>query len=274
MLQKTQALADQAWEKVRLTGSLQQGLERECADLRTQLLDMQEEHRALLATCALLAGAFYPLYQRNGVLALQRDLLSEQLVNFGVFKAEVQKLVDALSMDKQDSPRTQADANRGRKPAGLLRFRYAAVAVMAANRLRRAPADDSRLFTLPDGLPGGFASVSVVAGDYRDSPTLARTRRSDVTSADDGAGRAVEWLCSGNLLSTILATMSDLVSTLHKARQGGKLENTFNFRTAQARTGVVFRRSLLRPRTRRSVSTHLLPEIHLPPARHLPLVQQ
>ena len=227
--QKTQALADQAWEKVRLTGSLQQGLERECADLRTQLLDMQEEHRALLATCALLAGAFYPLYQRNGVLALQRDVLSEQLVNFGVFKAEVQKLVDALSLDKQDSPRTQAEANRGRKPAGLLRFRYAAVAVMAVNRLRRAPADDSRLFTLPDGLPGGFASVSVVAGDYRDSPPLARTRRSDVTSGDDGAGRAVEWLCSGNLLSTILATMSDLVATLHKARQGGKLHVKNNF---------------------------------------------
>lgn len=184
---------------------------------------MQEEHRALLATCALLAGAFFPLYKRNGVLALQRDILSEQLLNFGVFKAEVQKLVDALSLDKQDSPRAKPEPIRGRRNAGLLRFRCAAVAVIAANRLRRAPADDAHLFTLPDGMPGGFAAVSVVAGDYRDTPPIVRTRRSDVTTADENAGRAVEWLCSGNLLSTVLATMSDLVSTLHKARQGGTL---------------------------------------------------
>ena len=198
---------------------MQQGLERECADLREQLLDMQGEHRALLATCALLTGALYPLYQRNGALALQRDILSEQLLNFGVFKAEVQKLVDALSLDKHDSPRGQPEATRNRRARGLLRFRHSVLAVMAANRLRRAPASDTCMFSLPNGLPGGNASVMVAAGDCREGPHVARCR-GDVASSEEGSG-AVEWLCSGNLLSTILATMSDLVATLHKARQGG-----------------------------------------------------
>ena len=37
-----------------------------------------------------------------------------------------------------------------------------------------------------------------------------------------GEARSVEWLCSGNLLTTVLATMTDLVNVLHKARQGGE----------------------------------------------------
>ena len=36
-----------------------------------------------------------------------------------------------------------------------------------------------------------------------------------------GEARSVEWLCSGNLLSTVLASMTDLVTVLSKARQTG-----------------------------------------------------
>ena len=88
-LQKTQALADQAWEKVRMTGSLQQGLEKECADLRSSLLLVQREHDTLLTACALLAGALYPLHARATQLSAERSILLEHVARLDDFKAEV-----------------------------------------------------------------------------------------------------------------------------------------------------------------------------------------
>ena len=54
---------------------------------------------------------------------------------------------------------------------------------------------------------------------------------SDVTSLAAGEAHAIEWLCSGNLLSTVLATMGDLVATLHKARRGGMSQRNYEENT-------------------------------------------
>ena len=167
--QKTQSLADTAWEKVRATGSLQHDLERECDDLRAHLQRVTHEHRALLATCALLTGALYPLSQRNQALATQRDLLTEQYYQFVAFKREVQKLVDALSLDKLNDKKVQLGPIVGRKLTPLTRFRCAAVAVIAANRLRNS-SSDCRMFTVHDALPGLMA-VTTCTGEIEPQTT-------------------------------------------------------------------------------------------------------
>jgi hypothetical protein len=89
-LQKTQALADKGWEQLRVTGSLQQGLEKECQHMQEALVQVQKEHDTLLTTCALLCGALYPLYGRNNQLSRERAVLSEHCSRLEAFKAEVQ----------------------------------------------------------------------------------------------------------------------------------------------------------------------------------------
>ena len=172
--QKTQTLADQAWEKVRMTGSLQQGLERECDELRVQLVRLQDEHHALLATCALLSGALYPMYQRNNALATQRDILTEQYYQFQAFKREVQKLVDALSLDKLNDKNVQLGPIVGRKLTPLVRFRTGAVAVIAANRLRNLTSG-CKMFSMQDGLPG-LTSAPVCTGEIEETSDKYRGR--------------------------------------------------------------------------------------------------
>ena len=64
ILQKTQSLSDQAWEKVRCMGIVQQGLETECSELKVQLDQYESEKTSLLYACSMLAGALYSLISR------------------------------------------------------------------------------------------------------------------------------------------------------------------------------------------------------------------
>ena len=157
-VQRTQALADQAWEKVRMTGSVQQGLEAECAHLRTQFSQCQKEHDTLLATCALLSGALYPMYLRYTELSSQRQLLVNQLGNFATFKHQIQALVKALSGDGLQKQKNGTGSRRG-----LLRFRKAVLAVVVANRLVNASQSNCKMFSATDALPGVY-SMMVCSG--------------------------------------------------------------------------------------------------------------
>ncbi|KAK2146872.1 hypothetical protein LSH36_581g03034 [Paralvinella palmiformis] len=185
---RTQALADQAWEKVRMTGSVQQGLEAECTHLRTQFAQCQKEHDTLLAACALLSGALYPMYVRYTELASQRQLLVDQLSNFATFKHQIQALVEALS---GDGLRNQKNS-RG-TGLGLLRFRKGVLAVIVANRL--ANASQSNCVSNP----------WVMENDK---------------IMKHGQEMALTWLSSGDLLSAVLSTLADLQKALQKAKEG------------------------------------------------------
>ena len=134
-----------------MTGSVQQGLEAECTHLRTQFAQCQKEHDTLLAACALLSGALYPMYVRYTELASQRQLLVDQLSNFATFKHQIQALVEALS---GDGLRNQKNS-RG-TGLGLLRFRKGVLAVIVANRLANASQSNCRMFSTTDALPGVY----------------------------------------------------------------------------------------------------------------------
>ena len=149
ILQKTQTLADQAWEKIRVSGTVQQGLESEIVQLRHQMETLTMEHQALLATCAALTGVLYPLCARTVSLIMQRTVLSTQLDKFSAFKKQAGLLVDALESNAKDS------VNPGKKTlTPLLLFRKGVLTVLAANRLAHFQRGNSSLFSLPEPVPG------------------------------------------------------------------------------------------------------------------------
>ena len=140
--QKTQALADQAWEKVRMTNTVHTGLESECDQLQDHLTHSQSERDVLLTACSLLAGAFYPLYARTNVLSCERNILDQHAINCDSFKKQAAELVTTLGMELGDSLVGQQYGKR----SPLLRFRAAVIAVLAANRLNYFQHYCSRMF--------------------------------------------------------------------------------------------------------------------------------
>ena len=168
-------MADQAWERVRATGSLQQGLEGECSNLANTVDRLKREQDALLCACALLAGAFFPLYARFTSLAAQHRLLDEQADQASAIYRQARVLADTLGAELRDeTPRGGKYSPVQARPAGLVRFRVAAVAVMAANRLMDARQWPARMFTSYDlslGLNGlavwcGGVSTQRKVGEY------------------------------------------------------------------------------------------------------------
>ena len=157
-----------------MTGSVQQGLEQECDNLRKELLQLQDERDCLLAACSLLCGAVYPLYLQNQSLGKQRGILMEQLDRFGHFKSEVQKLVDALSMDNMANNRQKQDKAKSvlktREQTPLLKFRASAVAVIAANRLINASNKGQCKMFCADHLFPGLESSIVCFGGMEEQP--------------------------------------------------------------------------------------------------------
>ena len=154
--QKTQSLADQAWEKVRVSETVQQSLKAEIKHLQQQVDQYGTENKVLLTTCTLICGTIYPLYARATALATQRNLLSEQLSKFNSFKQHVQKLVNALTTDQKGEMQANPQYTSSGSPrmSPLLRFRVAAIAVLATNRLVHMTRGHCRMFTACDALPG------------------------------------------------------------------------------------------------------------------------
>lgn len=92
-------MADQAWEKMRATGGVQQGLESECSALRQQVSETQQRAHTLLTACALLCGAVYPMYARSNALAAQRHVLEEQMTVWDNCRERAHYLVNVLNSE-------------------------------------------------------------------------------------------------------------------------------------------------------------------------------
>ena len=171
VLQKSQAMADQAWEKIRMTGSLQQGLETECMDLRSQMLEAQKQNKALLATCSLLAGALYPSFSRQNLLAVQRRMLEEQMNNWEFCRDRMELLVSTLSSEmKAVEEQRLNEPSKLEKPVKrhpLLTFRIGAVAVLAANRLRYLGQGCNRMFVTYDAGVSSQTGIVVCTGGVK-----------------------------------------------------------------------------------------------------------
>lgn len=166
--QKSQVIADEAWEKVRMSGSLRQGLESECVELRTRLSQAQQDNTGLHITLSLLCGALYPLYARANALAAERRILEDELFNFYVYKTQVQEMVNALSAEFGEGDLVQKSSPGKRKLCSkrhpLLTFRVGVVAVMAANRLKHGTGASSKMFVTYDTISGNHGLLVCTGG--------------------------------------------------------------------------------------------------------------
>ncbi|XP_077989026.1 coiled-coil domain-containing protein 171-like isoform X2 [Glandiceps talaboti] len=212
---KTQAVADQAWEKLRHTGTLREGLESECSELRKLLSQSQHEHSSLLCACALLIGALIPLYNRTRALANQRDLLEEQLGQCENFKEQARVLVETLSQELENTDEPPRK-DKPRNPALL--FRSGAIAVMAANRLNHFVHNSKRLFTSYD-LPGNMTSTVVCMTGVKTTNkqfTGVGFSSDPIQRSDRREDKTVDWLTNPNLLMAILDSVADLQEVVSK----------------------------------------------------------
>lgn len=217
-VKKSQTVADQAWEKIRSTGTVQQGLESECAELQGRLADFKKQNSALLATCSLLIGAFYPLYSRASFLTLQRRIMEDQLNNWDVCRERVELLVHTLTseMNKTNGKPTES-AFSGCSP--ILTFRKGAIAVLAANRLKRLGHANLHTFIMPD-CATGQNNILVCAGSC---DTSVKDTDDDIYVEDrdkqvPGEAGLLHWLNSSELLHTLVSSTNELMETIHQVK--------------------------------------------------------
>lgn len=219
---KTQVIADQAWEKVRATGSVKQGLESELAELRKDLAESQVQASSLLSTVALLSGAFYPLYSRVSMLASERYILEDLYYTWETCRDRALYLCSVLRSGKDsDQDKPERDRRSQRKVNPILRFRVGAIAVLAANRLAYVGNRSSKCFvTYNSGI--GDNGLSVCVGRIEQTvpkPFKGLARGVNDAEKDDECSNKhcseiqttlCSWLTSQDLMETIVSSMSEL----------------------------------------------------------------
>lgn len=138
----------------------------ENSHFKTTLSRTQREQTCLLAACALMVGALYPLYSRSCALSTQRDFLQEQVNNLELFKLEIRTLAQALSAadeKKQEEAKTKKKTFKG-----LIRvFRKGVIVILAANRLKLLGRSCAFLFTWMESCKEGIGML-VCAGELKD----------------------------------------------------------------------------------------------------------
>ncbi|XP_022102941.1 coiled-coil domain-containing protein 171-like isoform X2 [Acanthaster planci] len=228
--QKTQNLADQAWEKARLTGAVKQGLEAECSQLGDQLTQATRERSGLLIGCCLLAGALLPMFSRVNQLAAQRTSLEEQIHSLETMRQQARELANTLSMEEADLGKDLRDISQSARNPVML-FRKAVIVVLAANRLNHLGLRSCGIFTAVDN-PSGIHSVPVCSGNIKPSqrPFMGlksspdkQTQRSNVQS------QIPDWFTSSALLTTVVDSCMELQELLtDKEQLNGSQPQTIN----------------------------------------------
>lgn len=231
--QKTQSIADQAWEKAQETGQAKDSLEMENARLQQSLEQSQRGESSLLTVCALLAGALWPAFGRVRALTSQRKMLSEYVRTLESLRDQSNTLSEMLSNEMEGEKRAKEESvsrtrvlRDGRSP--VLVFRVGVIAVIAAHRLHYFGSCSSKLF-LSSESPGEFGGMSVVccvrrtkkmgfkalvSGHKRESP---RGETSDDTSRPSvRVTSAQAWFTSLQLQSLFTGAVVELQSALRK----------------------------------------------------------
>ncbi|NWR74394.1 CC171 protein, partial [Centropus unirufus] len=190
---------EQRWEKLAV----------ENVSVKKELTQVQEEHSSLLAACALLAGALYPLYGRSCAMSSQRDLLQDQVNIYELVNQEIRTLVHALS-DIEEESQDEAKLKK-KKFSGLIWvFRRTVIAILAANRLKVLAQSSSSLFSWVNGFKEGVG-ILVCVGDSKG--------KSNLSSREDEPNRCVEalsWFSSSDLLAAIVSSVTELQNVVNK----------------------------------------------------------
>uniref|UniRef100_A0A8C3QUW6 Coiled-coil domain containing 171 n=1 Tax=Cyanoderma ruficeps TaxID=181631 RepID=A0A8C3QUW6_9PASS len=204
--QEYQEAAEKNKEKIYVLEKSQEKLALESISVKKMLTQFQKEHSSLLAACALLAGALYPLYGRLCAMSSQRDLLQDQVNIYELVNWKIRTLVHALSYDKENN---QDEAKlKKRKFQGLIYiFRRAVIAILAAKRLQVLAQSSSSLFTWTNGLKKGIG-IPVCVGESKGKRNLSKEELECV--------EALSWFASSNLLAAIISSVTELQDVVNK----------------------------------------------------------
>ncbi|XP_074426581.1 coiled-coil domain-containing protein 171 isoform X2 [Larus michahellis] len=207
--QEYQETAEKNKEKIYVLEKRWEKLALENVSVKNTLMQVQKEHSSLLAACALLAGALYPLYGRSCAMSSQRNLLQDQVNSYELVNQEIRTLVHALSDVEEDN---QDEANlKKRKFRGLIHvFRRGVIAVLAANRLKVLSQSSSSLFSWVNGFKEGIR-ILVCVGDSKGKHNLP--------SHDEEQMHCIEvlnWFTSSNLLAAIVSSVTELQDVVNK----------------------------------------------------------
>lgn len=168
--QEYQEAAEKNKEKIYILEKSQEKLALENISVKKMLTQFQKEHSSLLAACALLAGALYPLYGRLCAMSSQKNILQDQVNIYELVNQKIRTLVHALSDDKENN-QDETKLKR-RKSQGLIYvFRRTVIAVLAANRLKVLAQSSSSLFTWTNGLKEGIG-IPVCVGESKGKRNL------------------------------------------------------------------------------------------------------
>ncbi|NXH61510.1 CC171 protein, partial [Rhabdornis inornatus] len=201
--QEYQETAEKKKEKIYVLEKSQEKLALESISLKKMLKQFQKEHSSLLAACALLAGALYPLYGRLCAMSSQRDLLQDQVNIYELVNQKIRTLVHALSDDKENS-QDEAKLKKRRSQGLIYVFRRAVIAVLAAKRLKIFAQSSSSLFTWKSGLKEGIG-IPVCVGEYKSKRNLSSCEEEELECVE-----ALSWFASSNLLAAIIGSVTEL----------------------------------------------------------------
>ncbi|XP_053910446.1 coiled-coil domain-containing protein 171 isoform X6 [Cuculus canorus] len=196
-------------EKIHILEKRQEKLAVENFSVKKKLTQIQEEHSSLLAACALLAGALYPLYGRSCAMSCQRDLLQDQVNIYELANQQIRTLVHALS-DVEENNEDEAKLKK-KKIIGLIWvFRRSVIAILAANRLKVLAQSSNSLFSWVNGFKEGVG-ILVSVGDSKGKCNLS--------SHEDEQNHCVEalsWFTSSNLLAAIISSVTELQDVVNE----------------------------------------------------------
>ncbi|KAM5192466.1 coiled-coil domain-containing protein 171 isoform 2-T3 [Mantella aurantiaca] len=205
--QKYQKIAKKFKDKTSISEKTNDQIAMENVRIKNALINIDKDHKSLLAACALMAGALCPLYNRTCLLAAQRNFLQKKLNSCVDIQKEIRNLVQALSengIKKKSDSWMKAEHSVRMK----LLFRKGAIVVLAAKRLQRLGRSRQCLFTWVEKAkkrPG----ISVYIGQ---SQTTQKTRLQDAPLYCNEAGK---WLTDADLLSSVVTSMSELLGLLN-----------------------------------------------------------
>ncbi|XP_054141154.1 coiled-coil domain-containing protein 171-like [Melozone crissalis] len=183
-------------------------LAQENNTLKNSLLDAFKARSFLLAASALLSGALCSLYGRLCAMSCQRDILQEQVNQQQLLNHKIVSLLYALPavMERnQDEVRTRQ--RRAKKLAYV--FRRAVIVALAANRLRGLARYSCTFFVWSDGCRGS-PGIQVCLGESRGRHPVTRFGEEGVDCIE-----AINWLCSSNLYTAMINSISDLEVVLN-----------------------------------------------------------
>ncbi|KGL80442.1 Coiled-coil domain-containing protein 171, partial [Tinamus guttatus] len=207
--QKYQEIAEKNKERFSVLEKKREKLALENVHVKNTLTQIQKEHSSLLAACALMAGALYPLYGRACALSTQRDLLQDQVNVYELVSQEIRTLAHALS-DVEEKKQDEAKIKK-RKLKSLIRvFRKGVIAVLAANRLKVIGQSCSALFSWVDGLKEGVG-ILVCVGDSKGKHDLSRNKKEQIHCVE-----ALNWFSSSDLLAAIISSVAELQDVVGK----------------------------------------------------------